>query len=201
MTKFKFGDKVRVLPQKEKPTNWVEDMIDYQNKEGILVKENHPNYYVRFEDENQWVYKENQLELVNDKDIHRVRIPELLADWIDRIQSACNDVLRMSIKDAMDDLSLDMKDGHADEIRDWLFNDKKNWDVFAKAWLYGYEIVKEKKYIVKLVGTGQCLDKRYNDGYLFTDSEEPFLFTKDELKEAGFDGVFDNPMFEVEEVE
>lgn len=72
MTKFKFGDKVRVLSQTVKPYNWLGAMMDYQDKEGVIVKESLTNYYVVFEDGFTWIYKEHQLELINDKDTHKV---------------------------------------------------------------------------------------------------------------------------------
>ncbi|HEM3568807.1 TPA: DUF1642 domain-containing protein [Streptococcus suis] len=77
-----------------------------------------------------------------------------------------------------------------------------NEDTFARAWLDGYEIEQEKLYAVKLVGTGQYLVERYKrQGFVFIDTKDPLLFTKSELESAGFGGVFDSPLFEVEEVE
>lgn len=202
MTKFKFGDKVRVLIQKEKPTNWSNEMMNYQNKEGIFIKTILDDYCVKFEDGPVWIYTKDQIELVGDKGIQKVVIPKFVADWIDGMKSLCNDVFHMSVKDAMDDLSLDIKDGHAYEIKYWLLDNHMNWDIFVRAWLDGYEVAKEKKYTVKLVGTGQYLNTRYkSDGYIFIDSKDPLLFTKSELEKAGFGSVFDKPMFEVEEVE
>ncbi|HFI0106429.1 TPA: DUF1642 domain-containing protein [Streptococcus suis] len=76
-----------------------------------------------------------------------------------------------------------------------------NEDTFARARLDGYEVEKEQLYAVKLVGTGQYLVERYKrQGYVFIDTEDPLFFTKSELESAGFGGVFDSPLFEVEEV-
>ncbi|HGA1413461.1 TPA: DUF1642 domain-containing protein [Streptococcus suis] len=77
-----------------------------------------------------------------------------------------------------------------------------NEETFTRAWFDGYEVEKEQLYAVKLVGTGQYLVERYKrQGYVFIETEDPLLFTKSELESAGFGGVFDNSMFEVEEVE
>lgn len=57
-------------------------------------------------------------------------------------------------------------------------------------------------YRVILKATGQRLlfDNRTGK-FIFTDGVISSFFTKQELIDAGFEGVFDNPMFEVEEVE
>lgn len=64
---------------------------------------------------------------------------------------------------------------------------------------FGYEVEKETKYSVKIKTSGQHL---YDDGenilfYLTYKGS----FTRKELEDAGFGEVFDNPMFEIEEVE
>lgn len=70
------------------------------------------------------------------------------------------------------------------------------------------EVEKVKKYRVKLKATEQYLkksDKRIIFSGIVAYAEvsyyKCFKFTKQELIDAGFEGVFDNPMFEVEEVE
>ena len=84
------------------------------------------------------------------------------------------------------------------ELREW-FRKLENRDTFARAWLDGYEVEKEKRYLVKVKGTEQYLEK--------TGSEIRFsslfksAFTRKTLKEAGFGWVFDCPGVEVEEVE
>ncbi|WP_242258120.1 DUF1642 domain-containing protein [Streptococcus thoraltensis] len=213
MTKFKFGDKVRVLPQEKKPLDWSKEMMNYQNKEGIFIKAILGDYCVKFEDGPIWNYTKDQIELVEDKGIQKVVIPKFVADWIDRIKSSCNDVLRMSVKDAMDDLSLDIEDGHADEIKEWLWDEKENWDIFVRAWLDGYEVEKEKTYKVRMVGLykdEQVLHHSFEEDvwyfrFDFNDGlrhqRDSRYHTKNELEQAGFGDVFDNPMFEVEEVE
>lgn len=74
---------------------------------------------------------------------------------------------------------------------------------FAKAWLYGYEIEKEKRYSVFLSVTGQPLEERDHSGLVFVNDNSigKSKFTKQELINAGFGGVFDNDMFDVEEVD
>ncbi|MBJ6745220.1 DUF1642 domain-containing protein [Streptococcus sp. 121] len=92
-----------------------------------------------------------------------------------------------------------------EELYEWLlYSDDvlKNQHALATLVTYGPEAVeveREKRYRVKLTATEQYLRKFYGK-YEFTDIEVDY-FNKQELIEAGFEGMFDNPMFEVEEVE
>ena len=106
------------------------------------------------------------------------------------------------------------RSGIPDEIASWLYYDDdddilmQRQHALATLITYGPEAVeveKKKKYRVKLKRTNQFLTKD-NSHFLFSFpipfAEEPEDgFTKQELIEAGFEGVFDNPMFEVKEVE
>lgn len=79
---------------------------------------------------------------------------------------------------------------------------KNNQELFARAWLDGYEVEKEKWYTVKMRATKQPLF--YNNMYekiFFSLGELATRFTRKELEEAGFGEVFNSPLFEVEEVE
>ncbi|HEL2164903.1 TPA: DUF1642 domain-containing protein [Streptococcus suis] len=119
----------------------------------------------------------------------KVVIPKFIADKIEY----CKNKSGYGLFHAMD-YCYQYKDS-----ADWLECNEKT---FAQAWFDGYEVEKEQLYAVKLVGTGQYLVERYKrQGYVFIETEDPLLFTKSELESAGFGGVFDNPMFEVEEVE
>lgn len=81
-------------------------------------------------------------------------------------------------------------------------------DTLASAWLYGYEIEKEKRYIVKTKGvvSGSAYlkqDTKDNYWYFGTDSEKGCMaikHTQKELEKAGFKWVFNCPGIEVKEV-
>ena len=92
------------------------------------------------------------------------------------------------------------------EFTEW-YKKKSNRDRFACAWLFGYTVEKEKKYIVKIKGVRG--DARYLnhevDGDWFINSRQGTRYfkvshTRKELEEAGFGEVFNSPLFEVEEV-
>lgn len=78
----------------------------------------------------------------------------------------------------------------------------ENKNIFARAWMDGFEVEKEKRYTVVMKATKQPLyynnvDKKlfFSMGGLATN------FTKKQLEEAGFGWVFDCPGVKIEEVE
>lgn len=92
-------------------------------------------------------------------------------------------------------------------LREW-FYDGCNQETLALAWIFGYEVKKEKQYLVKMKGMDKefvalKLDKIKDSWYLGNDTEYSYTKTKHtrkELEEAGFGDVFNSPLFEVEEV-
>ena len=94
------------------------------------------------------------------------------------------------------------------EFTEW-YNKKSNRDLFARAWLDGYEVEEEKKFFVKI----KCLSEEYKylnyfkscREWLFSEKEENKEYrtahTRKELEEADFGWVFDCPGIEIEEVE
>lgn len=93
------------------------------------------------------------------------------------------------------------------EFTEW-YQKKSNRDLFARAWLDGYEVEKEKRYTVVVKGNikenmlvyGELLER-----YFFTKSlsldNAIYSHTRKELEEADFGWVFDCPGIEIEEVE
>ena len=74
---------------------------------------------------------------------------------------------------------------------------------------FGYEVEKEKKYIVKMKGLSNYLSYLNYDSidceWYFNDADNGNAVcthhTRKELEKAGFGEVFNSPLFEVEEVE
>ena len=85
-----------------------------------------------------------------------------------------------------------------------LFNWMSNTDNFIQILVnmhqFGYEIEKEKRYLVNIKATKHYLVKDGN-GKIFFSLAFKGYFTKKELEEAGFGWVFDCPGIEIEEVE
>lgn len=133
----------------------------------------------------------------------KATIPQFVADWIE----ACKENLAIGLYIAM----------NPDFIKQWNKSDKliswvrkiNNQNLFARAWLDGYEVEQEKRYLVKIKGIDPDFDiLKYNLGARnwFTGSRHEYSsfrlhHTRKELEDADFGWVFDCPGIEIEEVE
>ena len=124
---------------------------------------------------------------------HKVTIPQFVADFIAE-QKKLGHTLSYSIDASM-----------SDRVAEWYWD---NSELFALAWIFGYEVEKEKRYIVKVKAITSC-----NKFLSFSSLVESWFFcnfcssddikqkhTRKELEEAGFDWVFDCEGVEIEEV-
>ena len=84
------------------------------------------------------------------------------------------------------------------ELREW-FRKLENRNIFARAWLDGYEVEEEKRYRVKLKRTSQYLRKDEAE----TRFSSLFIsdFTRNDIENLGFGWVFDCEGIQIEEVE
>lgn len=85
----------------------------------------------------------------------------------------------------------------------WLVTEINAYDRVARAWLDGYEVEKEKRYLVTLKN-GQPLVKSQPGNTLYFNQNITagnYKASRKELEEAGFGWVFDCPGIEIEEVE
>ena len=130
----------------------------------------------------------------------KVVVPQFVADHLKNSKEVGRD-----LQDAMNSSTI------LEEVDLWLYTDN-NMDVFARAWLDGHEIEKEKRYLVKMKGIeGHNSYLKYNKnlqhwyfGSLFiyvNDVDTRTYHTRKELEESGFGEAFNSPLFEVEEVE
>ena len=94
------------------------------------------------------------------------------------------------------------------EFTEW-YQNKSNRDLFARAWLDGYEVEKEKRYYVRFKWIEEAYSyltfiKRF-DAWTLADIKLDKKFrsahTRKELEEAGFGWVFNCEGIEIEEVE
>lgn len=114
-------------------------------------------------------------------------VPQFVSNWIEECK---NDDFHLF--GAMEGISSNQKK------LDYWFREDDNMELFARAWLDGYEVEEEKLVKVRLKGTGQylCNDEtglHFQHGFK-TD------FTKEYLEQANFGWVFDCPGIEIEEV-
>lgn len=128
----------------------------------------------------------------------KVTVPQFVADWIEE----CKDD-DFHLFGAMEEMSLHQKK------LDYWFREDDNMELFARAWLDGYEVEKEKKYIVKLKNVRDIFgilnfSKRSKEWHFSdsnTNNHHRTTHTRKELEDANFGWVFDCPGMEVEEVE
>lgn len=123
----------------------------------------------------------------------KVVVPQIVADYIKYAKTKGWDLL-----EAMKNVPYE---DNAD-FRKWFYKDN-NTEVFARAWIDGYTIEKEKRYLVSLKN-GQPLVKSQAGTALYFSQNiiaGNYKFTRKELEEAGFGEVFNSPLFEIEEVE
>ena len=131
----------------------------------------------------------------------KVKVPQCVADWIE----VCKEHLTSSLYLAMTPSFL-KSNNQGIELTLWI---KKNEETFSRAWLDGYEVEKEKRYLVKVKGIVNALsflsyhknadiwtvtDKNNSDGHRAH-------HTRKELEEADFGWVFNCPGIEIEEVD
>jgi len=139
------------------------------------------------------------IELVSKLDEpQKVAIPQFVADYIE-FKKANN----FHVYGAMRVI----EDHYDKRVPEWFY--EGNIEKFCLAWILGYEVEEEKRYLVKVKGvcgnheTLNC--EKHSKKWLFSDREENSLYktkhTRKELEDAGFSWVFDCPGVEVEEVE
>lgn len=118
----------------------------------------------------------------------KVTIPQFVAVFITE-QKKLGHTLSYSIDASM-----------SDRVAEWYWD---NSEIFARAWLDGYEVEKEKRYVVTLKNR-QPLVKSQSGSILYFSQDITagnYKVTKKELEEANFGWVFDCEGVEVEEVE
>lgn len=124
----------------------------------------------------------------------KVVIPQFVADWIEYCK-----VRKITLAHAL---------YHSEEAKNksvsrWLFEDLDNQETFARAWLDGYEVEQEKRYIVSLKN-GQPLVKAPLGGNFYFNQNITagnYKATRKQLEDANFGWVFDCEGIEIEEVE
>lgn len=133
----------------------------------------------------------------------KVKIPQTVADWID----ACKENSAIGLYIAMNPDFLKQWN-KSDELISWS-RKTSNQELFARAWLDGYEVEKEKRYKVvmpNVASSGGVLTRiKHDDSWIWIDTlgtiVEGRTHTRKELEQAGFSWVFDCPGIDIEEVQ
>ena len=125
----------------------------------------------------------------------KVLLPSFIDDWIFKCQ-LLND---FSLRSALDSTTIYLYAKNSKVVKKWL-NDRKNQELFAKAWLTDYDAEKEPKYKVKVKNTDDYLNETEVGFHFFNNSKKNKTFTRKELEYSDFAWVLDCPGIELEEV-
>ena len=194
---FKLKDVVRRIRgfDPTTQTRWLNDILKELGDDYGSMK--YRSGYEQGKLEGEWVG--NQLKDADKirQELNRVKIPQFVAEIIEYYKKQ-----NATLYDALREKNFNK------QYAGWLLNEQGAYDKVARAWLDGYEVEKEPKYIVKLknaCANNETLNHRKKSKeWLFSDREENSLYgthhTRKELEEAGFGWVFDCEGIEVEEV-
>ena len=144
-----------------------------------------------------YIERNRVLDLVEQLDEPQpVQVPQFVAEHIEHSKEIGRD-----LQDAMNSSLINK------QVDQWLYT-KNNMETFARAWLDGYEVEKEERYLVKMKGMSEentYLTFRFGHTWMLSNFEECEEFrlhhTRKELEEAGFGWVFSCEGIEIEEVE
>lgn len=127
-------------------------------------------------------------------------VPECVKDWYYEVQSDFYNSLDNLIKFCYRNTEI--------PICKWFINTEDAVKILINVHQFGFKVEKEKKYLVKLKGVANGTKAlKYNThtgtwymGIIHESTDLRLYHTKESLDSAGFSYVFDNNMFEVEEV-
>lgn len=158
------------------------------NKQELIGKyEGKKNKNLSFELLNAYIDFIRDLQQLDEPE--KVTIPQFVADVIEGA--------REKSPELEDALHYTWGNGSKDFSK-W-YNKKSNRDLFARAWLDGYEVEKEPMYTVKIKATKHYFAKDGN-GRIYFSLKYESAFTKIELEKVNLGWVFDCEGVEVEEV-
>ena len=141
-----------------------------------------------------YIEREEVLKLVEQLDEpQKVKIPHIIAEYIEQKKDDDYHLLGAMIE---------IRSHKNKEIYEWFWDYDDNMELFARAWLDGYEVEEKKRYTVVMKETKQPLYYNAVDKKLFFSTGGIATnFTRKQLEEAGLGWVFDCEGVEVREVE
>jgi hypothetical protein len=123
----------------------------------------------------------------------KVVVPQFVADWLSNLKSGLFGLNYDSVPS---------------EIYDWVYATENNLKKLHLAIVFGYEVEKEKRYLVKIKGAEEDTSILNYDTvrkiwFMNDETHSKFIkthHTRKELEEANFGWVFDCPGIKIEEV-
>lgn len=136
----------------------------------------------------------------------KVTIPQFVADWYEEHK----DDFEIALFRCIDHIPSVYDEGDLNEFEEWIIGgETKPFQTLVNMHQFGYEVEKEKRYIVKVKNIGDGWEylkwnsvRRYwyfgNKARL---DDVRLYHTLENLQKGGFGNVFVNPLFTIEEVE
>lgn len=128
--------------------NKQEALKKIEKLDGLTIKDKDFNFAI------EMIPKGEALEIVNQLDEpEKPVVPKFVADWLE----VCKDNLALSLANSMNNVVM-RANNQPDKTIHWI---AKNSETFSKAWIYGYEVEKEKLYTVELPSPNCQIDDHY----------------------------------------
>lgn len=170
-----------------------------------LVK--NTSYSVPIKNSVKYLREETVIKIIDELDEpEKPVLPQFVADWIEWCKN--NNVTLLGAMSPIDELGTAICDDKKVKSLDASEWGTQNQETFAQAWLFGYEIEKEKLYTARLklisVKKYSYINREKDEKRLFISDSDGLTdvyqthFTQAELEELD---VWNNPAFEIEEVE
>ena len=138
-------------------------------------------------------------------ELEKVQIPQFVADWYEENK----DDFEISLFQCVYEIFKKRNDNELNEFEIWLIDENtKPFQTLVNMHQFGYEVEKEKRYLVKVKGIVNVLSflgyHKKADMWTLKDINNSdgsrTHHTRKQLEEAGFSWVFDCPGIEIEEV-
>lgn len=139
------------------------------------------------------------------RELNQPVVKQFVADWYEIHKDSFEPELFACIRDILSDGCV----ANISEFEHWILDQKESITTLINMHQFGYEVEREKRYLVKMKGVNEeCeylvfgeLSNTWKLRSLGSFGELRKHHTRKELEEAGFGEVFNSPLFEVEEVE
>ena len=138
-------------------------------------------------------YEQGKLEGMVERE--KVKVQQFVADWYEENK----DDFEGNLFRCVYNITSIFDGAKLNEFERWfLIASTKSFQTLVNMHQFGYEVEKEKRYLVKIKGTEQYLEK--TGSAIRFSSLFKSAFTRKTLEEADFGEVFNSPLFEVKEV-
>ena len=143
----------------------------------------------------------------NRQELNKPVVPQFVADWIEYCKR--HNFTLFGCLDPVDNFEVLVGEDFEGDARRCILWCRSESDKVARAWLDGYTVEKEKRYLVKMKNIynhSSMLKLDSITGRWFFGSEKYMCgslekHTRKELEQAGFEWVFNCPGIDIEEVE